>query len=209
MKATVNFSNMNDNILKALSNCQLHITELSVLEKATDAAKDKAKKAGKAGKDLQKAIEKERKAEKDAKERATMACNAFIIRNVTTEDIARKDFDPYHIQWDGFLKNIGVVSDGELDKKATEKIKAIVNKAVDRYKTTAAGRKRGNDRFTDATRKDVKNNIIDLVAAFIYACVDSKAIEYCGGGLAKVDFSEKDKANAKAKADKAKAGTTK
>lgn len=200
MKATVNFSNMFDNVLSQLSNCQLHISELSALERVTDKAKEKAKKAGKTGKDLQKAIATERKNEKDAKERTTQACNAFIIRNVTTEDIASKEFDVYHIDWDGFLKNIGVVSDGEMDKKATAKTKAIVAKAVDRYKDTVARRKRGEDRFSDSETKEVKNNVIDLVSAFIYACVDSGAIEHVGGGLAKVDFSEKDKAREEAKA---------
>lgn len=190
-KATVNFANMDAKVLIMLSNCQYAITALSELEKATDAAKAAAKKKGLSGQDLKDAIKDERKTELEARSRATDLCDAFIFRNMSIDDITNKDFDAYHLDWQGFLKNIGVISDGELDKKATNKFESIVNKAVDRYKMTAAGRKRGTNVFTDAERKDVKNTKIDLVSAFVAACVDSKAIEYSGGGLAKVDFSKK------------------
>ena len=190
-KATVNFANMDKNVLTMLSNCQLAINALAVAEQATDKAKDKAKKAGKVGKDLTNAISVEKTAEKNARERCATMCSAFIIRNMSTEDITDKNFDIYHINWQEFLKSIGVVSDGAIDKKATDKIEAIISLAVDRYRNTVDKRKRGEKEFSLSERKEVKNNPIDLVSAFILAATTSGAIECVGGGLAVKDFSKK------------------
>lgn len=190
-KASVNFANMDTNVLTMLSNCQLAINELAALEVETDRVRTEGKKAGLAGDDLKKYVEADRKIEKAARDRATTACEVFIIRNMTTADVTSKDFDMYHLDWTGFLRDIGVISAGEVDKKVQDRVKTVMYSAVDRYNDSCAKRKRGERYFTASERKAVKNNVIDLVAAFIAVCIESKAIEPCGGGLAVVDFENK------------------
>lgn len=190
MKASLNFANMNVNVRTMLSNCQLSITALAEAERALKQASEAAKKAGKGGEALKQATTEERALKKEAKDRATTMCEAFIIRHMSVEDIT-KDIDLYHFDMVAFLQNIGVISEGDVDKKIITRVTAITNTVIDRKREVLAGRKSGEDKYSAGEVKEVKNNAIDLVAAFIYAAVDSGAMEYCGGGIAVKDFSKK------------------
>lgn len=189
--ATLNFANMNDSVLEMLSNCQLAINELAVNENTLKAVRESGKKAGLDKEGLKTYTEKERKAVKASKDRATEMCEVFIIRNIDVADAVKCDL--YHFDMVAFLKNIGALSDGEIDKKVINKVERIRNAVVDRTQYYVARRKKGEDKLSQADSKDIKNTPIELVLSIVFAVVNSGAIDYCGGGLAKVDFSKDEK----------------
>lgn len=188
--ATVNFANMNADAFNMLSTFQMFVTELSLTEKDLKKVKDKLKEEGVTDKkDVSAKTEKERLAKKNAFDRANGQALTFIIRYISTADAVSGNL--YKFDMSEFLHNIGVLSDGEIDKKSIKKIEDIRALVVDRVKVGITKRKNGTDKLTLGDVKEVKNTPIELVLAIVMACIDSGAIEYSKGGLAFVKFDKK------------------
>lgn len=184
MKSTLNFANINKDALTMASNCQLAVNALAVNEKELQAVRDAHKDADKETMKL--LTESERQAVKASKERAQTMCAAFITRYISIEDLTAGDM--YHFDMRSFLLNIGVLTDGDDDKKIVKKVERLRDLVVDRVRVSVARRKKGDDVLTLGEEKAVKNNIIDLFCAIAYAMIDSGAIEYSGGGLVVKSF---------------------
>lgn len=188
--ATVNFANMNADAFNMLSTFQMFVTELSLAETDFKKAKDKLKEEGVTNKkDISIKTEKERLAKKNAFDRANSQALTFIIRYISTADAVSGNL--YKFDMADFLHNIGVLSEGEVDKKSLKKIEDIRALVVDRVKIGVTKRKNGTDKLTLGDTKEVKNTPIELVLAVVMACIDSGAIEYSKGGLAFVKFDKK------------------
>lgn len=186
MKATLNFANINRDALTMASNCQLAVNALAQSERALKAAREVNKGADK---ETMKALTvDERQAVKADKERATTMCTAFITRYVSVEDLTEGNI--YHFDMVAFLQNIGVMTEGDDDKKVTKKVSAIRDMVVDRVRESVTRRKKGDDYLTMGETKEVKNDVIELFCALALAMVDSGAIEYSGGGLALKSFED-------------------
>lgn len=185
--ATVNFSNMNVDAFNMLSTFQASVTALALAEKAlkdkNDTLKDKDKDTKK------KLNEKERLAKKNAIDRADTLATMFMTRYIGIDSVLKGDI--YHFDVVDFLRNIEVLSDGEIDKKSLDKIKAICALTVDRKKQGIAERKKYSDKLSLPVPKDINNSPTELVLSIVMVCVESGAIEYSQGGLAFVDFSKK------------------
>lgn len=185
--ASVNWSNMDTEAFKLLSNVQLSVNTLAQAERQLKAAKEELK--GQSKEDIRDKTKTERDHKKSCFDRATTLATMFVTRYISTEDVITGDI--YHFDMVEFLKNIGVLSDGEVDKKVIDKIESIKNLVVDRYKVDVVKRRSGKSRLSGGDVKEIKNTPIELVLAIIMAAVTSKAIEYSVGGLAFVDFSKK------------------
>jgi ribose 5-phosphate isomerase RpiB len=188
MKATLNFANINHEALTILSNCQLAINVLAEAERELKNMREALKSNGETKEEIKEHTAEERRNVASAKERANTMCTSFITRYVSTEDFCAGEM--YHFDMVAFLQNIGVLSDGEDTAKTAKKVKNITSLVIDRYKTSITRRKAGDNALTFGETKEVKNTAIELVLAFIYAMVDSGAVEYCGGGLALVSFDK-------------------
>lgn len=179
--ATVNWSNMNTDAFNLMSNCQLATNVLASTEVALKNAKDLYK--GESKERMKELTSKERNDRKSAKERADGLAIAFITRYISTADVLGGEL--YKFDMVEFLKNIGVLSDGEIDKKSLDKIENIRNLVVDRTKWDVAKRKNGTNYLTIPTDpKEIKNTPIELVLSIIFCALASGAIEYSEGGLA-------------------------
>lgn len=190
MKATLNFANINRDALTMASNCQLAVNALAQSEKVLKAVRDENKGVDKDT--MRERTTVQRQAVKADKERATTMCTAFITRYVSVEDLT--DGNIYHFDMVAFLQNIGVMTTGDDDKKVTKKVTAIRDMVVDRVRESVTRRKKGDDVLTIGEYKEVKNDVIELFCALALAMVDSGAIEYSGGGLARVDFEHLERA---------------
>lgn len=189
MKATLNFANINTDALTTISNCQLAINALAQYERELKKVREECKTSNLSKEETKEETATQRRNVASAKERATTMCTAFITRYVSTEDFIAGEM--YHFDMVKFLQNIGVLSDGEETAKTAKKVSNITRLVIDRYKTTVTRRKNGENSLTFGETKEVKNTSIELVLAFIYAMVSSGAIEYCAGGLAKIEFENK------------------
>ncbi len=193
--ATVNFANMNADAFGLLSNIQLAINETAAAfnakKTATTAAKLKAAKQDitdkKAINDfVNKECAKEIFEHKAAKERRDAMSIAFIMRYIGTDDCIHGNM--YNFDMQAFLTNIGVYTDGEESKKAMQRIEDLRAMVINRKDFTSAKLKNGETVLSDAAYKDIKNSPTELCAAFIKACIESKAIEYSKGGLSFKSF---------------------
>lgn len=203
-KAALNFATINHEALTMASTCKLSVHVLAANEAELKKTREAFIEQGKAGEALKKATEPERLRVKAAKERAEAMAAAFIARYVDFEDLSRGDL--YHFNFEAFLRNIEVLSKGEVDKKALEKVQAYRDLVIDRVNYRAAYRKKGEDRLTINEAKEVKNTQTDVVLGIIEAMLASGAIEEKAGGLALVDFEAKAKAEAEKAAEATKAG---
>lgn len=188
--ATVNFALMNADAFGLLTTNQLAINARAVAFNAKKAATDKAReKAIKEGIDdkkarqefVKKATAQESANYKAANERCNGLATAFIARYIGTNDCINGNL--YNFDMKEFLTNIGVYTDGEDDKKALKRVNEIRELVVDRKDYTSAKLKNGETVLSGPVYKDIKNTPVELVAAIIYACVESGAIEFSEGGL--------------------------
>lgn len=187
-KAIINFATINKDALEMVSNCQLAVNALAQDEQALKKERERLKDAGKNADEIKDLTINERQAVKASKERAQGMCEVFIIRNISTEDAVAGDI--YHFDFEAFLRNIGVLTGDEVDKKALKKLEIFRDMVVDRTQYYVARRKKGEDKLTARESKDIKNNPIELVLGIVSAMVNSGAIEYCGGGLAVKEFNK-------------------
>lgn len=182
--ATVNWANMNESF-DLLSTFQKSVNELALAEIALKKVKDANK--GKSKEDLKKATENERLVKKNAFDRAEGFAIAFITRYISTTDVLSGHI--YNFDMVDFLKNIGVLSEGEVDKKVLASIENCRALVVDRKKETVTRRKNCNNTLTLGEVKEVKNTPIELVLAIVFCAISSGAIEYSEGGLAFKKFN--------------------
>ena len=189
MKASLNFALMNNDALTMVSNCQLAINTLAADENVLQAVRDSLKASGIVDKkEVNDRTADERANVRASKERADAMCTMFITRYIDVADAVAGEI--YHFDVEAFLRNIGALSDGEVDKKVVKKVEAIRSTVVDRVKESVTRRKKGDDFLTAGERKEVKNTPIELVLAIIAAMLESGAIERVGGGLAVKKFDK-------------------
>lgn len=185
-KATLNFANINGDALTMASNTQLAVNVLAQAERALQAVREANKGADK--ETMKTLTETERKEVKAAKDRAVTMATAFITRYIAVDDLTAGEL--YHFDMVAFLVNIGVMTAGDDDKKVSRKVDAFRGLVVDRVRETVARRKKGDDFLTLGETKEVKNDVLELFCAIVYAMVNSGAIEYAGGGLALKKFDK-------------------
>ena len=185
--ATVNWSNMNADAFNLLSSFQLSVNALALAEKDLKRAKEDLK--GSSKETIREMTTTERNAKKSAKERADGLAIAFVSRYISTVDVVSGEL--YKFDMVEFLKNIGVLSDGDIDNKVIKRIESIRDLVVDREKSTVTRRKNCTNYLTLAEYKEVKNTPIELVLSIVLCALNSGAIEYSEGGLAFKDFSKK------------------
>ena len=194
--ATVNWLNMDTDAFLLMSSGQMAVNALASAEMAIDHAKNvlkaksKGKKVSAEDADITEDVLKHLKEiKKSAEVKADNIATMFFVRYISTEDVINGEI--FHFDMVEFLKKIGVLSDGEIDKKVTNKVTAIRDLVVDRKKDYNWKREKTDYKISKKEAKAIKNTKIELLLAIIMASIESGAIEYSEGGLAFVDFSKK------------------
>ena len=132
-KATINFATVNKDAITMLSTFQLAVHDLAYNENMLKARRDVLKADGVTDKKaMNEQTEPERKAVARSKERANTLATGFVLRYVSTEDAIAGDI--YHFNIEAFLRNTGILTGDDVDKKALKKIEDVRNLVVDRYK---------------------------------------------------------------------------